>query len=268
MTRAASPAGAGTVHLDVDGAIATLTIDRPTKRNTFTVAMAAELTAHCATIDRNDEVRAVIVTAVGPDAFCAGSDIALLDDLGSTWEGRNRAVHGRDYIGPLLRLRKPAVAAIRGYCLGGGLEIAVACDVRIASETASFGTPEVRLGWHAGSGNTTILPRLIGFGNAARWILTGDRFDAAEAHRVGLVQAVVPDGELDAAARAIADRLAANPPIAVQAAKHLIRQSQGTSIEQGLAWENDLYTYCMTTADSREGIAAFVEKRPPRFRGE
>ena len=130
-------------------------------------------------------MRAVLVTAVGPEAFCAGSDIGLLDDLGTTWQGRNRATYGRDYIGPLLRLRKPVVAAIRGYCLGGGLEIAIACDIRIASETASFGAPEVRLGWHAGSGNTTILPRLIGFGNAARWILTGDRFDAAEAHRSG-----------------------------------------------------------------------------------
>ena len=258
----------GAVHLVIDGAIATLTIDRPAKRNTFTVAMAGQLGEHCATIDRDEAVRAVIVTAVGPDAFCAGSDVALLDDLGSTWQGRNRAVYGRDYIGPLLRLRKPVVAAIRGYCLGGGLEIAIACDIRVASETASFGTPEIRLGWHAGSGNTTILPRLIGYGNAARWILTGDRFDAAEAHRVGLVQEVVPDPELEATARAIAERLAANPPIAVQAAKHLIRMSQGTSVEQGLAWENDLYTYEMTTADSREGIAAFVGRRTPTYTGE
>ena len=258
----------GAVHLAIDGTIATLTIDRPAKRNTFTVAMAGQLGEHCATIDRDEAVRAVIVTAVGPDAFCAGSDVALLDDLGSTWQGRNRAVYGRDYIGPLLRLRKPVVAAIRGYCLGGGLEIAIACDIRVASETASFGTPEIRLGWHAGSGNTTILPRLIGYGNAARWILTGDRFDAAEAHRVGLVQEVVPDPELEAAARAIAERLAANPPIAVQAAKHLIRMSQGTSVEQGLAWENDLYTYEMTTADSREGIAAFVGRRAPTYTGE
>jgi enoyl-CoA hydratase len=258
----------GAVHLAIEGAIATLTIDRPAKRNTFTVAMAGQLGEHCATIDRDEAVRAVIVTAVGPDAFCAGSDVALLDDLGSTWQGRNRAVYGRDYIGPLLRLRKPVVAAIRGYCLGGGLEIAIACDIRVASETASFGTPEIRLGWHAGSGNTTILPRLIGYGNAARWILTGDRFDAAEAHRVGLVQEVVPDPELEATARAIAERLAANPPIAVQAAKHLIRMSQGTSVEQGLAWENDLYTYEMTTADSREGIAAFVGKRAPTYTGE
>lgn len=262
------PATGGDVRLEVTGSIATLTIDRPAKRNTFTVAMAGRLVEHCVAIDRDDAVRVVVVTAVGPDAFSAGSDIALLDDLGTTWQGRNRASFGRDYIGPLLRLRTPVIAAIRGYCLGGGLEIALACDLRVASETASFGAPEIRLGWHAGSGNTTILPRLIGYGNAARWILTGDRFDAVEAHRVGLVQAVVPDGELEATALALAERIASNPPIAVQAAKHLIRMSQGTSIEQGLAWENDLYTYCMTTADSREGIAAFVEKRPPRYRGD
>lgn len=268
MMTTTAPTDPGTVHLDVEGPIATLRIDRPAKRNTFTVGMAGELTEHCAAIDANDSIRAVIVTGTGPEAFCAGSDVRLLDDLGTTWQGRNRAVYGRDYIGPLLRLRKPVVAAIRGYCLGGGLEIAIACDIRVASETASFGTPEIRLGWHAGSGNTTILPRLIGYGNAARWILTGDRFDAAGALQVGLLQAVVPDGELEGAARELADRLAANPPIAVQAAKHLIRESQGTSIAQGLAWENDLYTYCMTTADSREGIAAFRERREPRYRGE
>lgn len=258
----------GRVALTVDGHVATLTIDRPAKRNAFTVAMTAQLSAHAAACDRDEDVRVVVITTSDVRAFSAGSDIALLDDLGSTWQARNRAVHDRDYIGPLLRLRKPIVAAIRGYCLGGGLEIALASDIRIAGRSAELGAPEVRLGWHAGSGNTTILPRLIGYGNAARWILTGDRFGAAEALRVGLVQEVVPDDEVEARARAIADRIAANPPIAVQAAKHLIRLSQGSTIEQGLAWENDLYTFCMTTADSREGIAAFAEKREPRFEGK
>jgi enoyl-CoA hydratase len=258
----------GDVRLEVAGAIARITIDRPAKLNTFTVSMAERLAEVCLAVDRDPGVRVVTIGAVGDRAFSAGSDVALLDDLGSNWEARSRAIHGRDYITPLLRLRKPLVAGIRGYCLGGGLEIALAADIRIASESAIFGTPEIRLGWHAGSGNTTILPRLIGYGNAARWILTGDRFAAEEALRVGLVQEVVPDAELDGEVETIADRIAANPPIAVQAAKHLIRQSQGTSLEQGLAWENDLYTYCMTTADSREGIAAFLGKRDPQFRGE
>jgi enoyl-CoA hydratase len=262
------PAEEGHVHLQLEGHVATLTIDRPARLNAFTVAMAADVAAHALTIDRDDAIRAVVVRAVGERAFSVGSDVGLLDDLGTTWQARDRAVHGRDYIGPLLRLRKPLIAAIRGYCLGGGLEIALVSDIRVAGESAQLGAPEVRLGWHAGSGNTTILPRLIGYGNAARWILTGDRFPAAEAQRVGLVQEVVPDGEVEERAIAIAARVAANPPIAVQAAKHLIRLSQGTAVEQGLAWENDLYTYCMTTADSREGIAAFLEKREPRFRGE
>lgn len=268
MTHRSGTAPEGAVHLTIDGAIATLTIDRPSKRNTFTVGMSAQFGEHCAAIDRDEAIRVVVIGAVGEAAFSAGSDVALLDDLGTTWQGRNRAAYGRDYIGPLLRLRKPVIAAIRGYCLGGGLEVALACDVRIASETATFGTPEIRLGWHAGSGNTTILPRLIGYGNAARWILTGDHFSAAEAHRVGLVQEVVVDDRLELRVRELAERIVANPPIAVQSAKHLIRLSQGTSIEQGLAWENDLYTYCMTTADSREGIAAFVDKRRPTYRGE
>jgi enoyl-CoA hydratase len=258
----------GEVRLDIGGAVARITIDRPAKLNTFTVAMAGRLGELCLDVDRDPNVRVVTIGAVGDRAFSAGSDVGLLDDLGSNWEARSRAMHGRDYITPLLRLRKPLVAGIRGYCLGGGLEIALASDIRVASESAVFGTPEIRLGWHAGSGNTTILPRLIGYGNAARWILTGDRFSAAEALRVGLVQEVVPDDELDRRVEAIAGRIAANPPIAVQAAKHLIRQSQGTSVEQGLAWENDLYSYEMTTADSREGIAAFLEKRDPVFRGE
>ena len=258
----------GQVHLEVDEGVARLHIDRPAKLNTFTAEMSQQVTEHCRHINADEAVRAVLITAAGERAFCAGSDVKLLDDLGTTWQGRNRAAYSRDYIGPLLGLRVPVIAAIRGYCLGGGLEIALACDIRIAGEGAQFGAPEVRLGWHAGSGNTTILPRLIGYGNAARWILTGDRFPAVEAHRVGLVQEVEPDEMVDARALEMARRIAANPPIAVGSAKHLIRMSQGTSVEQGLAWENDLYTYCMTTDDSREGIDAFATKRPPRFRGQ
>jgi enoyl-CoA hydratase len=136
----------GSVHLAINDGIATLTIDRPTKLNTLTVGMSDELTRHCADLDRDDAIRSVVIRAVGDRAFCAGSDVSLLDDLGSTWEGRNRAAHGRDYSGPLLRLRTPLIAAIRGYCLGGGLEIALAADVRVAGKSAEFGTPEVRLG--------------------------------------------------------------------------------------------------------------------------
>ncbi|MEM7444796.1 MAG: enoyl-CoA hydratase/isomerase family protein [Pseudomonadota bacterium] len=257
----------GEIVFRVDGAIARLTIDRPAKLNAITVAMAKEFVARCREVDARDDVRVLIVDSVGDRSFSAGSDIAMLDDLGTPWDGRNRMEQDRDYIHPLLNLRKPAIAAISGYCLGGGLEIAMACDIRVGTKESSFGAMEIQRGWHAGSGNTTILPRLIGYSNAARWVLTGDRFSAEDAYRVGFLQELVDIEDLEPTVAAIAERIAQNPPIAVQSAKNLIRNSQGTSIQAGLAWENDMYTYCMATEDAAEGIQAFVEKRPPVFQG-
>ena len=255
------------IRFEVDDGIAVLTLNRPSKHNAITAAMGGEVARLAARVDTDDAIKVLIIAGAGGRAFSAGSDVNMLDDLGTPWEGRNRAQYHRDYIAPLLALRKPAIAAIDGYCLGGGLEVAATCDIRVATPRSSFGAPEVQRGWHAGSGNVTILPRLIGYANAAYWILTGDRFPAEEAYRVGLVQKLVAPEALMDAARAIAARLAKNPPIAVQSAKNIIRQSQGTSIAQGLAWENDGYTLCMMTEDAREGMQAFAEKREPRFRG-
>ena len=155
-----------------------------------------------------------------------------------------------------------------GYCLGGGLEVAICADMRVATKRSQFGAPEIQRGWHAGSGDVSILPRLIGYGNAARWILTGEIFPAEEAYRVGLVQDLVEtEDDLMPKVGTLAERLAKNPPIAVQSAKNIIIQSQGTSIAQGLAWENDGYTFCMSTEDAQEGINAFTEKREPLFTG-
>jgi enoyl-CoA hydratase len=254
------------VYSVADG-IAHLLMNRPKKLNAITAAMGAEFVRICKDVDYRDDIKVLVVSGAGDRAFSAGSDVNALDDLGGPWEQRNRAEYDRDYIAPLLKLRKPAIAAIDGYCLGGGLEVAMACDIRVATDRSSFGAPEVRRGWHAGSGNVSILPRLIGYGNAARWILTGDIFPAAEAHRVGFVQDLVGVDELMPRVMAIAGRLAKNPPIAVQSAKNIIRQSQGMSIAQGLAWENDGYTFCMATEDAAEGIRAFAEKREPVFRG-
>lgn len=251
----------------VENGIAHIKLNRPAKLNAITAAMASEVVEMCREVDTRDDIHVLVVSGIGGRAFSAGSDVNALSDLGAPWEQRNRADYDRDYVTPLLNLRKPAIAAIDGYCLGGGLEVAMCCDIRIATGRSSFGAPEVRRGWHAGSGNVSILPRLIGYGNAARWILTGDIFPATEAHRVGLVQELVEVDQLWPTLDRLAQRLALNPPIAVQSAKNIIRQSQGTSIAQGLAWENDGYTLCVSTEDAAEGIRAFAEKREAVFRG-
>jgi enoyl-CoA hydratase len=256
------------ILFEIRDGIAHLTLNRPAKMNAITAAMGGEIAALAKRVDTEDDIKVLIISGAGDRAFSAGSDVNMLDDLGTPWEGRNRAQYDRDYIAPLLGLRKPLIAAIDGYCLGGGLEVAICCDIRLATGRSRFGAPEVQRGWHAGSGNTSILPRLVGYGNAAYWILTGEIFPAEEAYRVGFVQKLVEPEDLDAAALKIAERLALNPPIAVQSAKNIIRQSQGTSIAQGLAWENDGYTFCMATEDAQEGMRAFAEKRDPVFRGK
>lgn len=255
------------ILFSVAGGIARLTLNRPAKMNAITAAMGETITALCARVNTDEAIKVLVLDGAGERAFSAGSDVSALDDLGTPWDGRNRAEYNRDYIAPLLKVRKPVIALIDGYCLGGGLEVAICADIRVATPRSQFGAPEVQRGWHAGSGNTSILPRLIGFGNAAHWILTGDKFPAAEAHRVGFVQLLAEPDQIEAEVMKIAERLAKNPPIAVQSAKNIIWQSQGTSVAQGLAWENDGYTMCMMTEDAAEGMRAFGEKRAPVFHG-
>lgn len=255
------------ILFEVKEGVAFLTLNRPTKMNAITAAMGGKIVELAKRVDIDDDIKVLVVNGAGDRAFSAGSDVNALDDLGTAWDGRNRAQYDRDYIAPLLGLRKPVIAMIDGYCLGGGLEVAICCDIRVATPRSRFGAPEVQRGWHAGSGNTSILPRLIGYGNAAHWILTGDLFSAEEAQRVGFVQVISEPDDLLEAVLKIANRLAKNPPIAVQSAKNIIRQSQGTSIAQGLSWENDGYTMCMMTEDAQEGMKAFGEKRDPVFCG-
>lgn len=252
------------VDFRIEGPIATITLNRPNKLNTVTAAMGKSLFQIAAEINDNDAIRAVILTGTGERAFSAGSDIGLLSDYGTNWQLRNRT----DYCRALWSIRKPLIAVIRGYCIGGGLEMALMSDVRFAAPGAKFGAGEVKLGWNGGAGNTQLLPRIVGYGNALKMLLTGDLIDATEAHRIGLIQDIVPDDQLDAFARIFAERVAQNAPIAVQLIKHLVRIAESTSLEVGLAYENDLFAYCFTTRDSQEGIAAFKEKRPPQFKGE
>jgi enoyl-CoA hydratase len=246
------------------GGIATITLQRPAKLNTVTAAMGRQLFALASEVNNDDAVRVVVLQGTGDRAFSAGSDVKVLDDYGTNFQLRNRP----DYCTAIWTIRKPVIASIRGYCIGGGLEMALSCDIRVASETARFGAGEIKLGWHGGAGNTQLLPRLVGYGKAMEMVLTGDLIDAAEARADGLVQRLVPDADLEATTQALAERIAANAPIAAVLAKHLVRMSESTAVDVGLRWENDLFAYCMTTADAAEGRAAFTEKRPPVFRGE
>ncbi len=247
-----------------EGPVARIVVNRPDKLNAVTKEMGKALQRFAQKVTDDERIRVAIVIGAGTRAFSAGSDVGGLGDYGTSWQMRNRV----DYARVVYSIRKPVIAAIRGYCIGGGLELALACDIRIATPSARFGAGEIKLGWHGSAGNTQLLPRLVGYGKALQILLTGDFIDAAEAHRVGLIQEVVPEDELEGFVQAMAQRIARNAPIAVQATKHLVRVSESAPLEVGFAYENDLFTYCFTTQDSREGIDAFTEKREPHFRGE
>lgn len=251
------------LRVELAGHVLTIVIDRPAKLNTMTPAMGKSLMSLVDRVNEDPDVRVVVLQGSGERAFSAGSDVSVLDQYGSNWQLRNRV----DYARAIWAMRKPVISKIRGYCIGGGLEMALMSDLRYSDPTGRFGAGEIKLGWHGGAGNTQLLPRAIGPGMALEMLLTGDMIDAQEALRVGLVQRVLPSEELDGFVDDMAARVAASAPIAAQLAKHLVRVSQSASLEVGLAYENDTFTYCFTTEDSNEGRAAFLEKRPPHFEG-
>ncbi|MDE2449300.1 MAG: enoyl-CoA hydratase/isomerase family protein [Gammaproteobacteria bacterium] len=264
----ASTGGAGPVEsievlLDVTDAVATITLNRPAKLNTMTPAMGRALRRLVDKINDDDSIRVVVLTGTGKRAFSAGSDVKVLADYGSNWQLRNRV----DYARMLWSVRKPVIAKIRGYCIGGGLELALMSDIRVGDETASFAAGEIKLGWHGGAGNTQLLPRVMSTGRSLAMLLTGDAIDARTAHHWGLLDYLLDSAGLDTFVADLAARIARNAPIAAQLAKHLVRVAQSTSLEVGLAYENDTFAYCFTTADAAEGQKAFSEKRPPEFRG-
>jgi enoyl-CoA hydratase/carnithine racemase len=246
-----------------DGAVATITLNRPEKLNTMTPAMGKAIIQLVTYINNEESVRVVILTGTGSRAFSAGSDIKVLDDYGSNWQLRNRI----DYAHELWKIRKPVIAKIRGYCIGGGLEMALMSDIRYATPDSKFGAGEIKLGWHGGAGNTQLLPRVMSPGRALEMLLTGDMVSAAEAQDWGLVDRIFDDADIDAKVADLAARIAGNAPIASELAKHLVRVSMSTAVDVGLQYENDTFAYCFTTEDSDEGRAAFAEKRRPNFRG-
>ena len=254
---------AGTVRLEADGQVAVLTLDRPAKLNALTSEMTAQLHRHVETVNESADVRAVVVTGTGR-AFCAGSDIAELDKYSTPWEFGLR----KDYGDVLRALRKPVIAAVNGYALGGGLELALACDIRLAAETASFAAPEIKLGWIGGSGQSALLAHAVGPSNAAIMLLTGDPVDAATALRWGMVSELLPPDELLPRARELAAVIASRAPLAAQTAKLNLRAAFEMPLDRAIDYERHLQTICFATSDAAEGRAAFGERRAPEFRGE
>ncbi|WP_423066488.1 enoyl-CoA hydratase/isomerase family protein [Devosia sp. CN2-171] len=245
-----------------DGFVGTITINRPEKLNAMTPEMAAALVAAVTEFNADDGIRCVILTGAGEKAFSAGSDIRTLDDYDTAWNFRNRP----DYCDAIRALLKPSIAAVNGYAFGGGLETAMACDIRIASTNASFAAPEIKLGWIGGGGMAVNLAHAVGPSNAALMVMTGDPIDAATAEKWGLVSRVVPQAELMAEANKIAQAIAARAPIAAETAKLNLRAAWELSIANAISYERDLQAICFATEDAKEGRAAFKEKRAPVFK--
>ncbi|MBV9490207.1 MAG: enoyl-CoA hydratase/isomerase family protein [Verrucomicrobia bacterium] len=252
------------VQFEIKDLVATITLNRPSKLNAVTPEMAAALREAVDRVNADPGIRVVILTGAGPKAFCAGSDIKDLDRYQAPWEFRNR----QDYCDAIRDIRKPVACAVNGYCLGGGLELAMACDLRIASENAWFGAPEIKLGWVGGGGMAFALAHSIGPSNAATMLFTGDPIDARKALAWGLVSEVVPLPELMTRVRELASVIAQRPPIAAQTAKLNLRAAYSMTREDATRYERDLQTICFATEDAAEGRRAFKEKRNPNFSGK
>ncbi|MBS0447209.1 MAG: enoyl-CoA hydratase/isomerase family protein [Proteobacteria bacterium] len=252
------------MDLQVADRIATIVLDRPDKHNAITPAMAAALAAACREVDARDDVRVVLVRGGGTRAFSAGSDLnALAEDRG-VWAFRNRI----EYAAVVRDVRKPVIALLHGWVLGGGLEIALAADLRIAGRSAKLGAPEVQRGWVGGGGASQMLPRIVGVGRAMKMLLVGDPIPADEAHAIGLVDELLDDDAADARAAELAARMAQWSPVATQAAKAAVRASLEMPLSAGLRYENELHVVCMQARDRHEGIKAFQERRTAQFEGQ
>ena len=248
-------------------AVATVTVSRPKVLNALNAATIQEL-GDCLVRLRDDtSVRAIVLTGEGDRVFIAGADIAELSQLTPT-AAREVARRGQALCNRLERATKPIIAAVNGFALGGGLELAMACTLRVAAETAKLGQPEVNLGLLPGFGGTQRLPRLVGPGRALEMLLTGEPVDATEAWRMGLVNRVVPAGRVRDEARELAGLLASKPPLVMQYILDVVRSGMQMSLQDGCEQEATLFGLVASTEDMREGTRAFLEKRRARFKGQ
>ncbi|CAN5296987.1 enoyl-CoA hydratase/isomerase family protein [soil metagenome] len=251
----------GNVSFEVADFVAIITINRPEKLNSVTQEMSDDLVVAVEWCNDDDRVRAIVLTGAGERAFCAGSDIRELDKYATPWDFRNRV----DYCDAITALRKPIIAAVNGYAFGGGLETALSCDIRIASNTATFAAPEIKLGWIGGGGMSSFLAHSIGSSNAALMLMTGDPIGADKAESWGIVSEITEPADLLARAVELATIIASRPPIAAETAKANLHAAFNLPQDEAIAYERDLQTICFATDDAREGRAAFAERRPGTF---
>src|ERR1700758_2729045 len=264
-----SPASAltyGNILYDKNGPIAKVTLNRPKVLNALNKAVFSELKAAFEDARDDSSVRGVILTGSGDKAFAAGADIAEMANY-TAFQAEEATRHAQGVTELIENLGKPVIAAVNGFALGGGCEAAMACTMRIATEHAKFGQPEVKLGLLPGGGGTQRLPRLVGKGRALQLILTGETISAQEAYRIGLVNEVVPAASLIDRAETILKQIAANAPIAVKFSLEAANKGMESSQSEGLALEASYFGICAATEDKKEGTSAFLEKRAPQFHG-
>jgi enoyl-CoA hydratase len=258
--------GYETLLLERRDRVALITINRPDKRNALNIKTREEGAALLEELRNDDTVGVVVFTGAGDKAFIAGADIA--EFAGRTAMAQRDVMTGRSLFTAIDTFPKPIIAMINGYCLGGGCELALACDIRIASENASFGQPEINLGIIPGGGGTQRLTHLVGEGKAMELILTGEIIDAKTAYTIGLVNHVVPADQLEAKTIEVANRIADKGPIALRLAKEAVKLASRSLLDEGLRREVDLFALCFSTEDKDEGVKAFLEKRKPVFKGK
>jgi enoyl-CoA hydratase len=267
MSSSAVPGNFENILFEKKNAIAYVTVNRPKVLNALNMATMEELRRAFHSIKQDAEVRVVILTGAGEKAFIAGADISELA-RNNPVEAKAYTHQGQSVLNLIENCGKPVIACINGFALGGGCEIAMACTMRLASETAKFGQPEVKLGIIPGYGGTQRLPRLVGKGLAMQLVLAGEMISAQEAHRIGLVNEVVAAADLIARAEAIAQKIIANAPLAVQWAMEAVNKGMEMPLAEGLYLEATLFGLCCATEDKKEGTTAFLEKRAAKFQGK
>jgi len=254
--------------VDREKRIAKLVINRPDARNALNIATRVEIRQVAESLKDDESIRVLIITGAGDKAFVAGADIQEFKGVDSvTMEERQKTIT-QPFWHAVENLPIPVIAMINGYCLGGGNELALCCDIRIAADTAKFGQPEINLGIIPGGGATQRLPRLIGWGRAKELILTGRVIDAFEAERIGLVDRVVPAKQLEETVIQIAEAITSKSPLTIKIAKKTINKGIYTDLAAGLNFEAANFAFCFSTKDCQEGVNAYLEKRKPEFRGK